>query len=520
MAAAAHAAIRKSRARPPGLALDVEKVFDEFDTDGSGDMNLKELTTALGKLQIKASDSQIESLMARFSAPNATSLDIVTFNDLVSALRGPKSVPATPNKGGRTELSQPESSVASVSRGAPAAPLKESKWSMICNSGENRLPGQRRVLAFYQHPLMVYLVAMLIMSNFIINIVEKEIDPSSVKYKDIWNDLDTAFNAIFLAELVLNMYSCGGPFLPFWRSGWNCFDFVIVMIGMILMGGNLPASLSKLKLLRAFRIFRLFKRIKSLNQIVVAIVRSMPGVFNAFIIMLIFFCIYAILAVDLFRDFGDTSTATYTIYDSFEYANYSIPGDETSPATLGVFSYRADASAITTRGLHIGSEYYGTFFRALFTLFQVMTGESWSEAIARPLLFGLDSNNGVIVTLYYVSFILIMQFVLINVVVAVLLDKFVQDEQHAEPSEELHEDAVANLLGGGAPAAAAPAAERDLKHVQVTVAAPPAATTPSPSLLDAKLDAILAELKDLKNDLAATRSEIFNIKEARGSLAV
>ena len=55
-----------------------------------------------------------------------------------------------------------------------------------------------------------------------------------------------------------------------------------------------------------------------------------------------------------------------------------------------------------------------------------MTGESWSEAIARPLLFGFDSN-AILVAGFYVSFILLTQLVLTNVVVAVLLDNFVTD---------------------------------------------------------------------------------------------
>jgi len=244
----------------------------------------------------------------------------------------------------------------------------------------------------------------------------------------------------------------------------------------------------------------------------------MPGVLNAFIIMLIFFCIYAILAVDLFRDFGEVrdlqSTATYSIFDTFEYANYSIPGDETSDATLGVFRYRATPSALSPRGLSIGSEYYGSFFRALFTLFQVMTGESWAEAVARPLLFGHDPNNGILASFFYVSFILIMQFVLVNVVVAVLLDKFVAEDPPSE--EEINPDAVGDLLGDGGAPAAAPVSSGSISSVQVTVGAP-AATS---SAIDHKLDAILGELASLKRDLAATRSEIFDLKATKNSLAV
>ena len=69
--------------------------------------------------------------------------------------------------------------------------------------------------------------------------------------------------------------------------------------------------------------------------------------------------------------------------------------------------------SLTLRGLSYGDEYYGTFFRSLYTLFQVLTGESWSEMVARPLVFG--SGQAAIGTMFYVSFILICGIVLINV---------------------------------------------------------------------------------------------------------
>ena len=59
---------------------------------------------------------------------------------------------------------------------------------------------------------------------------------------------------------------------------------------------------------------------------------------------------------------------------------------------------------------------------------QVMTGDGWSEQVARPLIFGLY-RNAIFVATFFVSFILLTQIVLTNVVVAVLLDKFVEDPQ-------------------------------------------------------------------------------------------
>lgn len=95
--------------------------------------------------------------------------------------------------------------------------------------------------------------------------------------------------------------------------------------------------------------------------------------------------------------------------------------------------------SLTARQNKYGDDYYGNFIRALFTLFQVMTGESWAEAIARPGISEGDGRGGlgIAVGFYYVSFILVTQIVLVNVVVAVLLEKMVEEapEEDGETGE-------------------------------------------------------------------------------------
>ena len=131
--------------------------------------------------------------------------------------------------------------------------------------------------------------------------------------------------------------------------------------------------------------------------------------------------IYAILAVEFFRDFGK----------GYQVAEYT-----TMTGNYVEGSFEENITAITARGFTIGDEYYGTFSRSMYTLFQVMTGESWSEAIARPLVFGYSPPYGaVLVGVFFTSFILLMQIVLVNVVVAVLLDKFVADEDKEEEEQ-------------------------------------------------------------------------------------
>ncbi len=252
-------------------------------------------------------------------------------------------------------------------------------------------------------------------------------------YWVVFGALGTLYNVAFLFELILNMYA--NWLFRFWADPWNQFDFVVVAIGMMtdayLSGLQLgPAKL--LRNMRAFRVFRLFKRIKSLNKIVVALGKALPGVMNAFLIMLLVMCIYALLAVEFWGQVGRGGYMDYVV---------TIPEERNDDVDKSDWSYHK-TYYVTSRGGEYGNEYFGNFLRSLYTLFQVLTGESWSEAIARPLIEQNDvSAFGV--GFFFVSFILVNQIVLINVVVAVLLEKMVDDEE--EITDEEKEAAMAPI---------------------------------------------------------------------------
>lgn len=270
---------------------------------------------------------------------------------------------------------------------------------------------QRRAAIVYMDPRVQWSVAGLIGGNFIANVFEKSVDPTGEQYATAWDILDVFFNLAFLVELIVNMY--GFWFWRFWKSGWNVFDFIVVCIGMLgVFQVPLPGPLSLLRMMRAFRVFRLFKRIKSLNKILVSLGKAVPGVANAFFILFLMMCIYSILAVEFFGD-------------------YAISGSYKNE--LG-----QEVSSTTGRALVYGDEYFSNFGKALFTMFQVLTAESWSEAVARPMIHQTDVPNAFLVAIYFVSFNLLNGVVLINVVIAVLLEKMVDG---AEPPDEVEDEA-------------------------------------------------------------------------------
>lgn len=189
---------------------------------------------------------------------------------------------------------------------------------------------------------------------------------------------------------------------------WNAFDFLVVAISLPTLPGTDLGAFARMRTLRAFRVFRLFKRVPALRKILQSLARAVPGIVNAAFVMTLVMCIYAILAVDFFGQFG---------------VGGSMTNNEGASVPLQ-----------TGRGLDWGTEYYGTFWRAIFTLFQVLTGESWAEAVARPVMFADDGGMQILASIFYVTFVMLNSFVLINVVVAVLLEKMV------EPVDDSYDD--------------------------------------------------------------------------------
>jgi len=398
-AAATRAAHERARGKikkgpPEGIALDVYKAFNKIDKDHSGVIEAEEMVQCLKEFQRGVTNRQARRLIAECGPllnENQGLVDSDGHCDAVDVF-----------------------GFAKLKATIDVRLVREPWWNDSLRGKNKPLPYQREVRAIYTNPIVVWSVAAVIIGNFIVNILEKEYDPdpNEMKMKPLWDGFDTAFNAIFLVELLANLYGYGfGP--AFWRSGWNVFDTIITGVGVILLAG-VSGPISQLKLLRAFRVFRLFKRIQSLNRIIMALLASIPGVANAFVILFIFYCIYAILAVELFRDFG--INGTYMTDD------------------LGSSRHIVDST--TPRGYTNGIEYYGTYSRAMYTLFETMTGDSNFEALARPLTFGLYQRSAIFVSFFFVSFIILTGMVMTNVVVAVLLDKFSEPPSSIEMTDE------------------------------------------------------------------------------------
>jgi hypothetical protein len=101
---------------------------------------------------------------------------------------------------------------------------------------------------------------------------------------NVLSNLNMVFTIIFAIELLINL--CANWFLPFFKSGWNIVDLIVVVLSLAALGPiDLPITV--LRMMRAFRVIRLFGRIKALKKMIAACVASVVPMMNAFLIMTI-----------------------------------------------------------------------------------------------------------------------------------------------------------------------------------------------------------------------------------------
>ena len=228
-------------------------------------------------------------------------------------------------------------------------------------------------------------------------------EPDSAQYRQL-GALEWFFTVMFTTELLLNMFAHW--FWEFFDDGWNVFDFVVVVVSLIGLGVEGLPALNVLRLIRVFKMMRLFTRARKLRMLINALASSVLPVINSFCILMLITSIYAVVATDLFRD---------------------------------------------------KSEFFSDFTHSIYSLFQIGTGDAWNSGIVRPLLDQFDVGSPLRgwTVLFFVSFSLIVGVVLMNIVVAVLLDEFIsavasdKAAAHAEELDEKEKEQLVNATADG-----------------------------------------------------------------------
>ncbi len=164
----------------------------------------------------------------------------------------------------------------------------------------------------------------------------------------------------FTIEIILRIYINR---ISFFKDSWSIFDFIIVGISLVPAG----AGFDIFRILRVLRVFRLVTVVPQMRKIVSALLGVIPGMFSIAALMGLFFYIFAIMAVNLYGE--------------------SFP------------------------------QWFGTLGESFYTLFQIMTLESWSMGIVRPIMEVYPNSWA-----FFIPFVFIATFVMINLIVAIVVD--------------------------------------------------------------------------------------------------
>jgi voltage-gated sodium channel len=194
--------------------------------------------------------------------------------------------------------------------------------------------------------------------------------------------LDALCLAIFVLEIGLKLYAFR---FAFFRSGWNVFDFIIVGISLVPGAG----AFTVLRALRILRLLRVVSVTPSLRRVVEGFLRALPGMGSVFLLMTMIFYIGAVMATKLFQ--------------------HSFP------------------------------EWFGTLGASAYSLFQIMTLESWSMGIVRPVMEIYPYAWA-----FFVPFILVTTFAVVNLVVGLIVNSM--QDAHAEEANAATDDYRTEVL--------------------------------------------------------------------------
>ena len=183
--------------------------------------------------------------------------------------------------------------------------------------------------------------------------------------------LDQAILVVFVVEIALRLYAHRSAF---WRDPWSVFDFAVVAIALLPATGPLAV----LRALRVLRVLRLLTMVPSMRRVVGALLAAIPGLGSIAMVLLIIYYVFAVIATKLFA-------AAYP-------------------------------------------EWFGDIGRSLYTLFQIMTLESWSMGIARPVMEHFPYS-----WTFFIPFILVATFTMLNLFIAIIVNamqSYNEAEQH------------------------------------------------------------------------------------------
>jgi voltage-gated sodium channel len=234
---------------------------------------------------------------------------------------------------------------------------------------------QERIRRYLEHPRIQHFIMLLIVINAVILGLET-VPVAMAEYGPLLIALDQLILGVFVVEILLRIYAHR---LRFFRDPWSLFDFIVVGIALVPASGPLAV----LRALRILRVLRLLTLVPSMRRVVGALLGSIPGLSSIALVLLLIYYVFAVIATKLFGE--------------------NFP------------------------------QWFGSIGESLYSLFQIMTLESWSMGIVRPVMVEHPQA-----WIFFVIFILIATFTMLNLFIAIIVNAM-QTFTEQENRERKHE---------------------------------------------------------------------------------
>lgn len=232
-----------------------------------------------------------------------------------------------------------------------------------------------RIKAFVESkPFHHVIVAVIVLAGVVAGM---ETSPTIMARHGAWlHGLDKVILAIFIVEALLKMAAQGRQPWRYFGDGWNVFDFLIVVICLLPVGGPFAAVL---RLARALRLLRLVSALPKLQLLVGALLKSLSAMGYVSLLLALLFYIYAVAGIHLF-------------------------------------------------GAH-DPKNFGSLPAAFLSLFRLVTLDNWADLFAAQV----PHVHGFKVAVYFVTFIVFGTMIILNLFIGIIMNSM--SEMHAEIAE-------------------------------------------------------------------------------------
>ena len=204
-------------------------------------------------------------------------------------------------------------------------------------------------------------------------------------YGGVLKWLDSFILLLFIAEIAARLIV---DFKGFWRDPWRIFDFIVVAVALVPAAG----PFSVLRAFRILRVLRLISTVKSMRRVVTGLLSALPGMGSIVLLLGLVFYVFAVISTKLFGQ--------------------QFP------------------------------EWFGSLGASSYTLFQIMTLESWSMGIVRPVMEAFP-----FAWLLFIPFIVLTAFTVLNLFIGVIVDAMQQEhEAEARSERDALNDQMAQVL--------------------------------------------------------------------------